>query len=187
MYIIALSNMLEELVKLFKTIGLASNLYQGQPIIQPFPSPLVSRTLNLQLTRLHFFFASNRTKAIGFWTIVNIMTDSLLTSAFILRVVGIASSSDEATARFRLLSFQTLSVAAPLLWMKIITIFDGWKVVGECSSARFSSPFLCSFRSLIESPFLLTVTSLALSHRNDAGDRLEDASRVPRLLHLARK
>lgn len=30
MYTIAVSNMLEELVKLFKTIGLASNLYQGQ-------------------------------------------------------------------------------------------------------------------------------------------------------------
>ncbi|KAL7413036.1 calcium activated cation channel [Mrakia frigida] len=96
MYIIALSNMLEELVKLFKTIGLASNLYQ----------------------------------AIGFWTIVNIMTDSLLTSAFVLRVIGIATSSDEATARYRLLSFQTLSLAAPLLWIKVITVFEGIKVVG---------------------------------------------------------
>ncbi|OBZ76077.1 Calcium channel YVC1 [Grifola frondosa] len=53
----------------------------------------------------------------------------LLMVAFALRVAGIASTGDQSTV-LRVRSFQCLSFAAPLLWMKIIPIFDGYKFVG---------------------------------------------------------
>ncbi|KAI0940130.1 hypothetical protein AcV5_001321 [Taiwanofungus camphoratus] len=68
-------------------------------------------------------------RALGFWQIVSVLTDSLLLTAFILRVAGIASTEPR-SVELRLISFQCLSFVAPLIWMKIIPIFDGFKWVG---------------------------------------------------------
>ncbi|KAJ3484123.1 hypothetical protein NLI96_g5862 [Meripilus lineatus] len=68
-------------------------------------------------------------RALGFWNIVSLITDSLLLSAFILRMAGIASGHNE-NSPLRLRSFQCLSFVAPLIWMKLIPIFDGYKYVG---------------------------------------------------------
>ncbi|KAI1796187.1 calcium activated cation channel [Ganoderma leucocontextum] len=67
-------------------------------------------------------------RALGFWNIVSFAADCLLTVAFALRVAGIAAINDQAQSdALRYRSFQCLSFAAPLLWMKLIPIFDGYK------------------------------------------------------------
>ncbi|KAI0727308.1 hypothetical protein C8Q72DRAFT_841133 [Fomitopsis betulina] len=72
-------------------------------------------------------FVSWRT--LGFWDIVSVTTDALLTAAFVLRVAGIVSS-DPQSSTFRLRAFQCLSFVAPLIWMKVIPVFDGFQPVG---------------------------------------------------------
>ncbi|WWC60249.1 uncharacterized protein I303_102815 [Kwoniella dejecticola CBS 10117] len=77
---------------------------------------------------------ANRPMAtIGFWTIVNFLTDGLLISAFILRVIGLSmdSSKDEEASLLHFRSFQVLACVAPLIWMKLLTVFDGYKTVGS--------------------------------------------------------
>ncbi|KAI0832626.1 hypothetical protein BC628DRAFT_1347619 [Trametes gibbosa] len=90
-------------------------------------------------------------RAFGFWHVVSFVTDCLLTVAFTLRVAGIASIGDQA-ASFRLRSFQCLSFAAPLLWMKLIPIFDGYKFVGTMQ--------ICVARMLKESGFFFCLLAL---------------------------
>ncbi|KAK7061976.1 hypothetical protein R3P38DRAFT_682340 [Favolaschia claudopus] len=68
-------------------------------------------------------------KAYNFWMIVAFITDGIFATAFILRVAGF-SDAEEQASRLRLLSFQILSFAAPLLWMKLVTVFDRYKYVG---------------------------------------------------------
>ena len=60
LYILAFGNMLEEVVRMIKTVGLATNIVQ----------------------------------ATGFWSVVNVLTDSILISAFVLRLIGVFSQSD---------------------------------------------------------------------------------------------
>ncbi|KAI0660794.1 hypothetical protein C8Q70DRAFT_972498 [Cubamyces menziesii] len=90
-------------------------------------------------------------RAFGFWHVISFVTDCLLTAAFALRMVGIASTGDQAAA-FRLRSFQCLSFAAPLLWMKLIPIFDGYKFVGTMQ--------ICVARMLKESGFFFCLLAL---------------------------
>ncbi|KAI0375859.1 hypothetical protein BV20DRAFT_959903 [Pilatotrama ljubarskyi] len=90
-------------------------------------------------------------RAFGFWHIVSFVTDCLLTAAFTLRIAGIASAGDQAN-NFRLRSFQCLSFAAPLLWMKLIPIFDGVKFVGTMQ--------ICIARMLKESGFFFCLLAL---------------------------
>ncbi|KAL7421162.1 Calcium channel yvc1 [Cryptotrichosporon argae] len=98
LYIMTFSFLLEEAVKVFKTIRLATK-------------PL---------------------STIGFWTVVNFATDSLLLSAFTLRVIGLSLDpmENKRAQDLQFTSFQVLSCAAPLIWIKLLTVFDGFKVVG---------------------------------------------------------
>lgn len=90
-------------------------------------------------------------RALGFWNVVNFLTDSLLFSAFVTRMAGIASTSDS-NGSLRLRSFQLLSFVAPLIWMKIITIFDGYKFVGTMQ--------ICVSRMLQESGMFFGLLAL---------------------------
>ncbi|KAI0774466.1 calcium activated cation channel [Fomes fomentarius] len=90
-------------------------------------------------------------KTFGFWNVVSLFSDGLLTAAFALRVAGIATSGDHSTA-LRVRSFQLLSLAAPLLWMKLIPIFDGYKFVGTMQ--------ICVARMLKESSFFFCLLAL---------------------------
>ncbi|KIR69162.1 calcium activated cation channel [Cryptococcus bacillisporus CA1873] len=69
---------------------------------------------------------------VGFWTIVNFITDCFLLTAFGLRVAGLslAASKDEQAQLLHFRSFQVLSCVAPFIWMKLLTVFDGSKTVG---------------------------------------------------------
>jgi len=54
-------------------------------------------------------------RAFNFWNAIALVTDSLLLTAFVLRILGlVAHGDDEAT--FRLLSFQILSCVSPFIW-----------------------------------------------------------------------
>ncbi|WWC97015.1 hypothetical protein V866_003892 [Kwoniella sp. B9012] len=99
LYVMAVSFLLEEVVKMFKIIRIANK-------------PLAT---------------------IGFWTVVNFLTDGLLLSAFALRVAGLSldSSKDEQASLLHFRSFQVLACVAPLIWMKLLTVFDGYKTVGS--------------------------------------------------------
>ncbi|KAI0796957.1 hypothetical protein C8Q75DRAFT_218668 [Abortiporus biennis] len=67
--------------------------------------------------------------ALGFWNFVSFLTDALLLTTFTLRVIGIFSTGED-NSNLRLRSFQCLSFIAPLIWMKLIPVFDGYQWVG---------------------------------------------------------
>lgn len=71
-------------------------------------------------------------RAFGFWNVVAVLTDSLLVWAFVLRVIGLAQPAwnHDKQEAYKLHSFQVLSCVAPLIWMKIITVLDGFKYIG---------------------------------------------------------
>ncbi|KAJ7498649.1 hypothetical protein FB451DRAFT_1016192 [Mycena latifolia] len=135
------------------------------------------RLTSLQLYKLLKFVTY---KAYNFWMIVAIVTDGILTTAFVLRVIGMTSTDQEQAGSFRLKSFQILSFAAPLIWC-IVTVFDGYKYVGTMQ--------ICVARMLQESGIffaLLSVLSLGFAqglYALDASDgTLESAGNVVNLL-----
>ncbi|KAJ7284134.1 calcium activated cation channel [Mycena rebaudengoi] len=104
------------------------------------------------ITRLYKLLKFVTYKAYNFWMMVSFVTDGILFTAFVLRIAGIVHSSEEQTANLRLKSFQTLSFAAPLMWMKIITIFDGYKYIGTMQ--------ICVARMLQESSIFFALLSV---------------------------
>ncbi|WVQ73691.1 hypothetical protein IAR50_003271 [Cryptococcus sp. DSM 104548] len=70
--------------------------------------------------------------AVGFWTVVNIIIDVLLVTAFGLRVAGLSvnPSDNDTSQHLHFRSFQVLSCVAPFIWMKLLTVFDGFQTVG---------------------------------------------------------
>jgi len=120
-------------------------------------------------------------RAYNFWMIVAFVTDGILTTAFILRIAGLTGSNDDQAASLRLKSFQVLSFAAPLIWMKIVTVFDGYKYVGTMQ--------ICVARMLQESGIffaLLSVLSLGFAqglYALDASDgTTESGATIVRVL-----
>ncbi|KAH7916291.1 hypothetical protein BJ138DRAFT_1140008 [Hygrophoropsis aurantiaca] len=96
-----------------------------------------------------FRFATYR--AFGFWNVVAFITDGLLLSAFILRMAGLWAYGEQANnLRFR--SFQVLSFVAPFIWMKLITVFDGYKYIGTMQ--------ICVARMLQESGIFFALLSV---------------------------
>ncbi|KAI0303946.1 hypothetical protein BC826DRAFT_201757 [Russula brevipes] len=90
-------------------------------------------------------------RAFRFWHIVAIITDALLLTAFILRVSGLASL-DGKRDQLRLHSFQVLSFVSPFIWMKLITVFDGYKYIGTMQ--------ICVSRMLRESGIFFALLSI---------------------------
>ncbi|EIW66614.1 hypothetical protein TREMEDRAFT_74757 [Tremella mesenterica DSM 1558] len=76
---------------------------------------------------------------IGFWTVINFITDGLLLSAFALRIAGLSmeDNKSEKAQQLHFKSFQVLSCVAPLIWIKLLTVFDGFKVVGTLQVVTF--------------------------------------------------
>ncbi|WOO78518.1 Calcium channel YVC1 [Vanrija pseudolonga] len=97
LYTMAFAFLLQELIKAFKTYGLATN-------------PLV---------------------LLSFWTIVSFTTYVLLLVAFGLRVFGTRlEDDDDDRAKLHFRSFQVLSCVGPLIWIRLLTVFEGYKVIG---------------------------------------------------------
>ena len=55
-------------------------------------------------------------KALDFWNVVNLATNGLLVSAFVLRVMGLLTSDRTKSAHLHLTSFQILACVSPLIW-----------------------------------------------------------------------
>ncbi|TIC50748.1 hypothetical protein E3Q04_03994 [Wallemia mellicola] len=66
----------------------------------------------------------------SFWTIINTVTYLLLTIAFTLRIAGIFSLNDTSSENLHMLSFEFLSLTSPLIWIKLLPIFDGFLWIG---------------------------------------------------------
>ncbi|KAI0692662.1 calcium activated cation channel [Cytidiella melzeri] len=92
-------------------------------------------------------------RALAFWNFVSIITDALLTAGFCVRMAGLTAEpgSDQYTS-LRIQSFQWLSFVAPLIWMKLITVFDGYKYVGTMQ--------ICVARMLQESGIFFALLAL---------------------------
>ncbi|KAK0462001.1 uncharacterized protein EV420DRAFT_140598 [Desarmillaria tabescens] len=87
-----------------------------------------------------------------FWNMVSLITDSLILAAFILRVVAMRVTSDEEQIRLRIASFQVLSFVSPFIWMKLLTVFDGYKYIGTMQ--------ICIARMLQESGIFFALLSV---------------------------
>ncbi|PBL02691.1 hypothetical protein ARMGADRAFT_1006022 [Armillaria gallica] len=91
-------------------------------------------------------------RAFSFWNMVSLITDSLILTAFILRVVAMRVTSDEEQIGLRIASFQVLSFVSPFIWMKLLTIFDGYKYIGTMQ--------ICIARMLQESGIFFALLSV---------------------------
>ncbi|KAJ3722591.1 calcium activated cation channel [Lentinula raphanica] len=112
-------------------------------------------------------------RAFSFWNVVAFVTNSLLLTAFILRMVGLHDNTDS-SATLRLHSFQVLSFVAPFIWMKLITVFDGYKYVGMMQ--------ICVARMLQESGIffaLLSILALGFAQAMYALDAADGTTEAP--------
>ncbi|PBK69758.1 hypothetical protein ARMSODRAFT_935567 [Armillaria solidipes] len=91
-------------------------------------------------------------RAFSFWNMVSLITDSLILAAFILRVVAMRVTSDEEQIGLRIASFQVLSFVSPFIWMKLLTVFDGYKYIGTMQ--------ICIARMLQESGIFFALLSV---------------------------
>ncbi|KXN86125.1 Calcium channel YVC1 [Leucoagaricus sp. SymC.cos] len=134
LYVMSLSFILEDTLKVLET----------QPV------DYIPFSLTTQLFKLLRFVTWWR--AFSFWNVVALITDTLLLLAFIFRVLGMQTTSDDVGSYWRLYSFQILSCVAPFIWMKLITIFDGYKYIGTMQ--------ICVARMLKESGIFFALLSV---------------------------
>ncbi|KAB5596316.1 Calcium channel YVC1 [Ceratobasidium theobromae] len=87
-----------------------------------------------------------------FWRVVSLVTDSLVITAFTLRIWGLYALDDNQSTTLKLRSFQVLSCVSPLIWMKLITVVEGFKYVGTMQ--------ICVSRMLQESTIFFVLLSL---------------------------
>ncbi|KAG1761379.1 hypothetical protein EDD22DRAFT_897285 [Suillus occidentalis] len=103
------------------------------------------------IVRFYKLFKYATYRAFGFWNAVAFITDSLLLAACLLRIAGLYATGDHSNT-LRLRSFQVLSFVAPFIWIKLITIFDGYQYVGTMQ--------ICVARMLQESGIFFALLSV---------------------------
>ncbi|QRV87749.1 ion transport domain-containing protein [Ceratobasidium sp. AG-Ba] len=91
-------------------------------------------------------------KAFNFWRVVSLITDSLIITAFVLRIWGLYAPDDSQSSALKLKSFQVLSCVSPLIWMKLVTVVEGFKYVGTMQ--------ICVSRMLQESTIFFVLLSI---------------------------
>ncbi|EJD53958.1 calcium activated cation channel [Auricularia subglabra TFB-10046 SS5] len=107
---------------------------------------LYSMALAFSIEEMHRVYVTLRYftwMAFGFWTIVSLMTDALLLIAFSLRLAGLWITDTQLSYWYHYNSFKVLSCVAPLIWMKLITVVEGYKYIGTMT--------ICVARMLRES------------------------------------
>jgi hypothetical protein len=55
-------------------------------------------------------------RAFGFWTIMGLITNTLIMSAFVLRMMGIFATEDPRSELWHFRSFQVLACVSPFIW-----------------------------------------------------------------------
>ncbi|CAE6411686.1 unnamed protein product [Rhizoctonia solani] len=91
-------------------------------------------------------------RAFTFWRVVSLITYSLLIAAFVFRVWGLYAPDDDQSSALKLKSFQLLSCVSPLIWMRLITVVEGFKYVGTMQ--------ICVSRMLQESTIFFVLLSI---------------------------
>ncbi|KAG8717126.1 hypothetical protein FRC08_008161 [Ceratobasidium sp. 394] len=91
-------------------------------------------------------------RAFNFWRVVSLVTDSLIITAFVLRIWGLYTPDDNQSSALKLRSFQVLSCVSPLIWMKLVTVVEGFKYVGTMQ--------ICVSRMLQESTIFFVLLSI---------------------------
>jgi len=69
--------------------------------------------------------------ALNFWTVVSLSIYTLAFIALGYRIADLAETHDKHAMRYRLMAFQILSCAAPLVWAKLLTVFDLFSFFGS--------------------------------------------------------
>jgi len=77
----------------------------------PYAEALVSETHTLYTTLKFFTW-----RAFGFWTIVGLITNTLIITAFVLRIMGIFVADGPRSELWHYRSFQVLACVSPFLW-----------------------------------------------------------------------
>ncbi|KAN0065871.1 Calcium channel yvc1 [Thecaphora frezii] len=67
--------------------------------------------------------------AINFWTVLEVATNSLFTVSFCFRVASFAAQGKHAEL-YQLRAFQLLACVAPLVWIQLLKLFDGFVYFG---------------------------------------------------------
>lgn len=106
----------------------------------------------------------------------------MVLTAFSLRIAGLRLDSDSPErADLHLLSFQFLACAAPLIWLRLLTVFEGYKTVGVLQ--------VVTFRMLRESAiFFILLAIMAIGFMQalyalDAADRETDPKSISLLVN----
>jgi len=66
----------------------------------------------------------------SFWVLVDLSSDALFATAFFFRATGWLQTDQGKADRYQLLAFQFLSCIAPLLWMQLLKLADGFQYFG---------------------------------------------------------
>ncbi|KAG8756012.1 hypothetical protein FRC14_003435, partial [Serendipita sp. 396] len=93
-------------------------------------------------------------RAFGFWTVVGLFTNGLLITAFVLRIMGIATHDMHKSEDWHFRSFQVLACVSPFIWMRVVTVVDGLKYIGTMQ--------ICVARMLQESTIFFILLSVLL-------------------------
>ncbi|GAA5916355.1 hypothetical protein JCM6882_000861 [Rhodosporidiobolus microsporus] len=90
--------------------------------------------------------------SVGFWALVNYAIYTMAGIAFVYRILDITTHDDHKSAMYRMRAFQWLSSAAPLIWAKLLTVFDLFRFFGVLQ--------IVIFRMLKESAVFLVLLSV---------------------------
>lgn len=66
---------------------------------------------------------------IEFWTVLDVFTDGLLLVSFCFRMASFAARGEKSD-RYELRAFQFLACVAPLIWVQLLKVFDGFVYFG---------------------------------------------------------
>jgi hypothetical protein len=115
LYVLALSFIFEGMENIFSTLLAQPSLSHA---IQIYTKYVVQSWGRIEVDfNIQFFILLRFVtwRAFNFWSAIAFVTDSLLLTAFVLRILGLLAHGDDEAA-FRLHSFQVLSCVSPLIW-----------------------------------------------------------------------
>ncbi|CAE6387982.1 unnamed protein product [Rhizoctonia solani] len=140
---------LDEWEVLLYVQALAYTMEGKSSVLRPSCIPLSFQTESHKLYKILRYFTW---RAFTFWRVVSIITYSLLVTAFGFRVWGLYAPDDDQSSALKLRSFQLLSCVSPLIWMRLITVVEGFKYVGTMQ--------ICVSRMLQESTIFFVLLSI---------------------------
>ncbi|SPO28220.1 related to YVC1 - vacuolar cation channel [Ustilago trichophora] len=113
--------------------------------------------------------------AVEFWTVMDIFTDGLLLVSFCFRVASFAAHGKKSDS-YELRAFQFLACVAPLIWVQLLKVFDGFVYFGTLT--------VIILRMFKESAIFFTLLALVMVGFGHAFLALDaaDESRVDNVL-----